>query len=76
MYMEMIGTLPGYNNYSATRARGERTNWGGANMRARRAWRSFLAARFSRFSSYRNYRWGDSSSILALTWPQKQSQSA
>ena len=28
------------------------------------------------FSRYRNYRWGDSSSILAQTWPQKRSQSA
>ena len=27
-------------------------------------------------SRYRNYRWGDSSSILAQTWPQKRSQSA
>ena len=26
--------------------------------------------------SYRNYRWGDSSSILAQTWPQKRSQTA
>ena len=34
-------------------------------MRARRAWRSFLAASFS---SYRNYRWGDSSIILVQTW--------
>ena len=29
-----------------------------------RAWGSFLAARFDRFSSYRNYRWGDFSSIF------------
>ena len=27
-------------------------------------------------SSYRNYRWGYFSSILAQTWPQNQSQSA
>ena len=27
-------------------------------------------------SRYRNYRWGDSSSILAQTWPQKRSQNA
>ena len=30
----------------------------------RRAWRSFLAAGFYRFSGYRKYRWGDSSIIL------------
>ena len=30
----------------------------------RRAWRSFLAVRFDRFPSYRNYRWGDSSSFF------------
>ena len=32
---------------------------------SRRAWRS---ARFNRFSSYRNYWWGDSSSILVQIW--------
>ena len=33
----------------------------------RRAWRSFLAVRFDRLSSYRNYRWGDSR--LVTFWP-------
>ena len=61
--------------YSDTSSRGERANWGGANMRA-----SYVAvisgSWFNRFSSYKNYRWGDSSSILTQTWPQKRSQSA
>ena len=34
-----------------------------------------FADRFDHFSSYRNYRWGDSSiAFLAQTWPQKRSQ--
>ena len=37
---------------------------------------SLISAWFNRFSSYKNYRWGDSSSILAQTCPQKPSQSA
>ena len=48
----------------------------GRGQHARRTRRSFLATRFSRFSSYRNYMCGDLSSILAQTWPQKRSQSA
>ena len=61
--------------YSDTCARGERTNWGGANMRV------MCGSHFWQLGSIaspatKNYRWGDSSSILAQTWPQKRSQSA
>ena len=49
---------------SARRARKLGGGGGGGLTCARRAWQSFLAARFDRFSSYRNYRWGDSSSIF------------
>ena len=36
----------------------------GEGLTCARTWRSFLAARFDCFSSYRNYRWGDSGSIF------------
>ena len=49
--------------YGDTWAQDEHANWGGANMHA-----SCVAvisgSRFDRFSSYTNYRWGDSGSIF------------
>ena len=59
--------------YSDTCARGECTNWGGANMRV------MCGSHFWQLGSIASpatKTTGDSSSILPQTWPQKRSQSA
>ena len=58
-----------------TWARDQCANWGGANMGIVRSCH-FWQLGSNHFFCYRNYRWGDSSSILAQTWLQKRSQSA
>ena len=51
--------------YIAILEREARRKLGREGLTCAHAWRLFLAVRFNRFSSYRNYRWDDSSSI----WP-------